>query len=456
MFRRGDQDTDSSDSEAEAVKPAASDTTPPEKDEDQASDDEGGLFGNMLELPAGESTQVEDPKEVSRIVTLREFPLPKHLPSAFALPKKLLSDLILSRKAMAPSRSAEASEPKLVVTTLEYKELSRNRRNKRCRLDIVFTPENRSINKGNKHLSIDRRNVQSQGTSTAGTPLLQSGQATPVSVDATSDQLSRLGKEVDAIRLSESQPESNASADKPNGQTAATPPPPTFLDDFSYMIQMESVGCPTVSEAENYVALVALHELTTSTHHSTMTTTKSASLGLSSMTSPSSVALRMEYPPINARHLPVPYRDMWDELEAIRKLQEDKDSRRLWKGLDEVLQSQMATVAGTEKITAPGSEVSRKGSEKRRQCAEHIHHPSFFPGFPRLCIPVKDPGQQETQSRTSDKGGGIRSAHTGRMAKTVSVRRVSENAGKSSCSDSKRLAHVVLLLTGTKTIVTYF
>lgn len=374
MFRRGDQDTDSSDSEGEAVKPVANGTTPAEKDEDeQASDDESGLFGNMLELPAGESKEAEDTKEASRIVTLREFPLPKHLPSAFALPKKLLSDLILSRKAMAPSRSTGDSEPKLVVTTLEYKELSRNSRNKRCRLDIVFTPENRSINKGNKHVSIERRNVQSQGTSTVGTPLLQSGQATPVSVDATLDQLSSLGMEVEAIQLSEPQSVSTASTDKPNGQTTATPAPPTFLDDFSYMIQMESVGCPTVSEAENYVALVALHELTTATHHSTMTTTKSASLGLSSMTSPSSVALRMEYPPINARHLPVPYRDMWDELEAIRKLQEDEDSRGLWKGLDEVLQTQMATSSGKGKSTAPDTEVSHKRFPNHGLGAE-IHH----------------------------------------------------------------------------------
>jgi hypothetical protein len=363
MFRRGDEDTDSSDGEAEAVKPVVSGTTSPEKDDDeeQASDDEGGLFGNMLELPAGEageSKEAADPSEASRIVTLREFPLPKHLPSAFALPKKLLSDLILSRKATAPGRSTEGSEPKLVVTTLEYKELSRNSRNKRCRLDIVFTPEHRSINKGNKHVSVERRNAPSQGTSTVGTPL-PSGQATPIA-DGASDQLSSLGKAVEGIDSSQPQKDATAATDKRDGQSTAapSPPPPTYLDDFSYMVQMESVGCPTVSEAENYVALVALHELTTATHHSIMTTTKSAALGLSSMTSPSSVALRMEYPPINARHLPVTYRDMWDELEAIRKLQEDEDSRGLWKGLDEVLQTQTTVAAENSRGTGNGSDVS--------------------------------------------------------------------------------------------------
>lgn len=359
MFRRGDEDTDSSDGEARAVKPVVNETTLEEEDgEDQASDDEGGLFGNMLELTAGESKDTTDPNEASRIITLREFPLPKHLPSAFALPKKLLSDLILSRKAMAPSKPMEESEPKLVVTTLDYKEVSRNSRNKRCRLDIVFTPENRSLNKGNKHVSVGSRSVQSQGASTVGTPSIQSGQATPTS-DPTSNQVSKLITTAEAIDLSLSQKDSRTSATEAEGQTiaATSPPPPSFLDDFSYMIQMESVGCPTVSEAENYVALVALHELTTSTHHSTMTLTKSAALGLSSLTSTSSVALRMEYPPINARHLPVPYRDMWDELEAIRKLQEDEDSRGLWKGLDEVLQTQMT--AALENGSNNGTKVSR-------------------------------------------------------------------------------------------------
>lgn len=359
MFRRGDQDTDSSDSEPEAEPVAAASLSEKGEDE-QASEDEGGLFGNMLELPAGESREAADSNESSRVVTAREFPLPKHLPSAFALPKKLLSDLIVSRKAMAPSRSAADSEPKLVVTTLEYKEISRGSRLARCRLDIVFTPENRSINKGNKHVSAVRRNVQDLGSSAVGTPLSNSGLTTPSCADASSEQLSTLGAAVEGIDLSKSQNEATAMTVTPDSSNLATPslpPPPTFLDDFTYMIQMESVGCPTTTEAENYVALIALHELTTSTHHSMMTTTKSALLGLSSMTSPSSIALRMEYPPINARHLPVPYRDMWDELEVIRKLQEDEDSRGLWKGLDGVSQTQ---ISASSTKTAENLEVSRQ------------------------------------------------------------------------------------------------
>lgn len=354
MFRRGDQDSDSSDDDADQPNVTADPTTATSPSLDQGSEDgdnseDGGdLFGNMLDLPA--SDNAEDVTETtSTIVTSREFPLPKHLPSAFALPKKLLSDLILSRKAMMPSRpnpSGETSEPepKMVVTTFEYKEISRGSRLKRCRLDIVYTPEGRSISKGNRHVAAVPRD---NGSGVSGTPASVSGNATPASTAANSGQLSNLQTAVEGISLST--PGEGIPRDDGNSSSTPAPPlPPTVLDDYTYMIQMESVGCPTITEAENYIALIALHELTTSTNHSTMSTTKSANLGISSMTSPTSVALRMEYPPINARNLPAPYRDMWEELEAIRRIQEDEESRELWKGLDEVLKVQSNVECGKE------------------------------------------------------------------------------------------------------------
>lgn len=358
MFRRGDQDSDSSDDEADQAKATAECTTstplPLDQgfDNEDGSEDGGDLFGNMLNLPAADDTDESGVNSTSTFVTSREFPLPKHLPSAFALPKKLLSDLILSRKATAPSKpipSGESSdpEPRMVVTTYEFKEIGQGSRLKRSRLDIVFTPEGRSINKGNRHVSaVPREN----GSGASGTPVSTSGKATPASATATAGQLADLQTSVEGISLSaQSGEDGKAGEDGQQSKAAAAPPPlPIFLDDYTYMIQMESVGCPTTTEAENYVALIALHELTTSTNHSTMATTKSAKLGISSMTSPTSVALRMEYPPINARNLPVPYRDLWDELEVIRRTQEDEDSRELWKGLDEVLKIQSAAESGTE------------------------------------------------------------------------------------------------------------
>lgn len=364
MFRRGDEDVDSSDSESEAVQPNLQDSTKPidkiSDDEAASDDEEGGLFGNMLDISPDQDKENGEPSETSRIVTSREFPLPKHLPSAFALPKKLLSDLIVSRKAMAATRPAPSqveetnatssirTEQKFVVTTLEYKEISRGSRLKRYRLDIVLTPEGKSISKGNKHVSaVARKTVSGMASATLTASDGASGTATPASVVSVSESTEQFPSMETALK--DTKLDSTAVENQNcKAQTAVSPasssenpPEPVFLDDSTYMIQMEDVGCPTASEAENYLALVALHEFTTGTHHSLMTSTKSIGLGLSSMTAPSCIALRMEYPPINARHLPLPYRDLWDELERTRKLQEDEDSRSLWKGLDEILERQV-------------------------------------------------------------------------------------------------------------------
>ncbi|KAJ9092668.1 hypothetical protein QFC21_006733 [Naganishia friedmannii] len=405
MFRRGGEDADSSDSEPEAAQPNSQDSTnskPVDKiNEDEApSDDEeeGGLFGNMLDIPPEEDKEKGESNEASRVVTPREFPLPKHLPSAFALPKKLLSDLIVSRKAMAATRRAPSQneesdrvssvqpEQRFVVTTLEYTDINRGSRLKRYRLDIVFTPEGKSISKGNKHVSaVARQAVSGSASAATTTPDGPSGTATPastVSIVEGAEQFPSIETALKDVKLSSSEAEDQ---DGKNQSTASPvrastkPAEPVFLDDSTYMIQMEDVGCPTSSEAENYLALVALHEFTTGTHHSLMTSTKSIGLGLSSMTAPSCVALRMEYPPINARHLPLPYRDLWDELERTRKLQEDEDSRVLWKGLDGILERQVVesdmVATGNQKqalgngikgVSSEPGNPSAKGRQSRR------------------------------------------------------------------------------------------
>ncbi|KAJ9118123.1 hypothetical protein QFC22_004024 [Naganishia vaughanmartiniae] len=416
MFRRGDQD-DSSDSDSETAPSKLQDSTntnPIDKiskdeaasdDDEDDDDEEGGLFGNILDIPADEDKEAGEPSEASRVVTPREFPLPKHLPSAFALPKKLLSDLIVSRKAIsasrpAPTRAVDSDgvssfqpEQRFVVTTLEYKEISRGSRLKRYRLDIVFTPEGKSISKGNKHVSAVARKTIG-GLSSAGvvgTPDGPSGAATPastVSMANGAEQFPSIETALKDIKLDSTGAEDPGSKAQPAVSLSPTEPlEPVFLDDSTYMIQMEDVGCPTSSEAENYLALIALHEFTTGTHHSLMTTTKSRALGLSSMTSPACIALRMEYPPINARHLPLPYRDLWDELERTRKLQEDEDSRSLWKGLDEVLEAQVrdseSIDAGNEKA-GPGSatkgvlpELSSSSSKGRQSRPSRDAPPQF-------------------------------------------------------------------------------
>jgi hypothetical protein len=45
-----------------------------------------------------------------------------------------------------------------------------------------------------------------------------------------------------------------------------------------------------------------------------------------------------EYPPVNNKYLPLPYRDVWDELEKIRSSWEDLAYRQVWRKLDGLME----------------------------------------------------------------------------------------------------------------------
>ncbi len=99
---------------------------------------------------------------------------------------------------------------------------------------------------------------------------------------------------------------------------------------------MDTVGTDTVTEAENYLATIALHEVTSHIPHSV---NPLESLGLRSLPldGTGTPFVSPLYPSINPKTLPIPYRDLWEELEVLRKEREDSKLRAVWKGLDEIL-----------------------------------------------------------------------------------------------------------------------
>jgi hypothetical protein len=395
LFRKGDESDSGSDVENEtrirsgvASKQDASPTSPDAKadeQEDAGSDEEGGLFGNMMDLPdpnAGPSP--EDEAETSTI-KIRDLAVPKHLPSAFVLPKKLLSEMLYANTKTKAASASQTKDPalkgiptKLSVVNLNYTDLSKGSRAKRVRLDVEWSPD----------ISAMKNNVKGAGNKKA----LKSGSSTPASRPDTPD-----------LRLSEGLSKLSLSSPTEPGVPAtsiASPPPPPAKPTYKYSMEMTSTGCATLVEAENYISLVLLHELTTLTPHSLMLETKSAGLGIELPKPPkppapvvvktdkpaeekqevpaavdpkskessasateskaefkplpsdpaepieepkpeplspleASVPLWLpEYPPINSKYLPLPYRDVWDELEKIRTNWEDMANRQVWRKLD--------------------------------------------------------------------------------------------------------------------------
>jgi ATP-dependent RNA helicase DHX29 len=89
---------------------------------------------------------------------------------------------------------------------------------------------------------------------------------------------------------------------------------------------MDDVACPDDSQAENYVATVALHSLT-------YPTTK----GFASPTPASSSSST------SFRLLPASYRELWDELEASRRKNEDRINRDTWAKLRTIAEDRATT-----------------------------------------------------------------------------------------------------------------
>ncbi|KAF8167975.1 P-loop containing nucleoside triphosphate hydrolase protein [Crassisporium funariophilum] len=83
---------------------------------------------------------------------------------------------------------------------------------------------------------------------------------------------------------------------------------------------MDKVGCPEASQAEQYIATVALHALT---YPLTVGFAASAASSAGSQTS--------------FRLLPAVYRDLWDEFEASRKVRDNAVNRKSWAKLRSIL-----------------------------------------------------------------------------------------------------------------------
>ncbi|KAG7562714.1 hypothetical protein FFLO_01874 [Filobasidium floriforme] len=82
-----------------------------------------------------------------------------------------------------------------------------------------------------------------------------------------------------------------------------------------------------------------------------------------------------EYPPINSKYLPLPYRDVWDELEKIRTNWEDMANRQVWRKLDGLINpsgkkdsaEESVPVEESGKAAEPvaGSQAKPRGKKER-------------------------------------------------------------------------------------------
>ena len=410
MFRKGDESDSDSDVEAkpkvsqrdvgstESQEPS---TITPE--DASGSDEEGGLFGNMMDLPdPNAAADLTESSETSHL-KIRDLAVPKHLPSAFVLPKKLLSEMLYANtKTKAASAGStkdpvlRAIPPKLSIVKLDYTDISKGSRAKRVKLEVEWSPD---IGAGKDLKSNGSKNSRS-GSSTPKKPA--GSRAEPL-------------EGMSGLSLNNVIP----------GSGKTTSQPPTLVKpSYKYLLEMTTTACATLVEAENYISLVLLHELTTSTPHSQMLETKSAGLGIelprppkpptpaetvkdtSNQTKTSeksesssntaappgekkkaveeppkpeplppleaSVPLWIpEYPPVSNKYLPLPYRDVWDELEKIRSSWEDLAYRQVWRKLDGLMEDKAGVTgeASTEdkeetnesSVPGPSKAKARKG-----------------------------------------------------------------------------------------------
>jgi hypothetical protein len=436
LFRKGDESDSGSDVEDETriksqvktkqdVSSASLDAKADDQ-EDAGSDEEGGLFGNMMDLPDPNAGPSPEDEAESSTIKIRDLAVPKHLPSAFVLPKKLLSEMLYANTKTKAASASQTKDPalkgiptKLSVVNLNYTDLSKGSRAKRVRLDVEWSPDIGAMK---------NNNVKGAGNKKA----LKSGSTTPASRPDTPD-----------LRLSEGLSKLSLSSSTETGVPAtsiASPPPPPVKPTYKYSMEMTSTGCATLVEAENYISLVLLHELTTSTPHSLMLETKSAGLGIELPKPPkppapavvetdksgeekkevpaavdaksketslsgtdskvdtkhlpsdpakpigepkpeplspleASVPLWLpEYPPINSKYLPLPYRDVWDELEKIRTNWEDMANRQVWRKLDGLINpsgkkdptEEPVPVEDSSKVAEPAASNAKSRGKKER------------------------------------------------------------------------------------------
>lgn len=89
---------------------------------------------------------------------------------------------------------------------------------------------------------------------------------------------------------------------------------------------MDDVACPEDSQAEQFIAAVALHSLTYPLTEGFATSTPSSSSASTSF-----------------RLLPAVYRELWDELEKSRKLRDDSINRKIWAKLRTIIEEKTGT-----------------------------------------------------------------------------------------------------------------
>lgn len=94
--------------------------------------------------------------------------------------------------------------------------------------------------------------------------------------------------------------------------------------------RMEEDGCHDLSQAEQFIAVVALHALT-----------YVVKAGFATPTSTSGGNTLGGNPPTHFRLLPAVYRDLWDELEAARKESEDAINRSIWRQLKDIIEPRL-------------------------------------------------------------------------------------------------------------------
>ncbi|KAF8559205.1 P-loop containing nucleoside triphosphate hydrolase protein [Imleria badia] len=107
--------------------------------------------------------------------------------------------------------------------------------------------------------------------------------------------------------------------------------------------KMEDIACHEESQAEHYIATVALHALS-------FPPTEGFAAGL--MSSPVGNTFFRLFPPL--------FRDLWDELEADRKLREGRINREVWAKLWSIVGQKIDINRDTREVT-PGSVPETKG-----------------------------------------------------------------------------------------------
>ncbi|CAE6438679.1 unnamed protein product [Rhizoctonia solani] len=144
-------------------------------------------------------------------------------------------------------------------------------------------------------------------------------------------------------------------------------------------------ACPTLTQAEEYAALLALHSLSSPI--------RAGFVGLRSTT--------VQVQPSGIRTLPLSAQDLWREFEVRRKQEEDETNRRVWSSLRSILEPKLAP-PGTYKINQPGkltTLASRDASPTRQLKAPLKEVPTLKKDFE---VRRASPAYQEMLEKRND------------------------------------------------------